>query len=298
MKKGKKIFLDYSCITLGTFILALAISLFLVPCALSTGGVSGIATIIYYVTNFKVPLWVPTLIINVVLFAFGFKMLPKSSIIKTVVGIGLFSAFLALTDWLAAVPFASFVEKIKEDIWVCSIFGGVLVGIGVGLVVLRDASTGGSDFAALMLHKVMPHISVGTFIMIIDTSIILVSGIVLGLSVEGQNFMIIFYSVVSLFISNKITDLILVGGDRGRSVYIVSKNSDAIAQRVMTDLERGVTAIHSRGCYEGYEGEMLMCIVRTKEVPKMLNIVREVDPSAFTVISEVKEVRGLGFKEE
>ena len=177
-----------------------------------------------------ISLSITTLIINVALFIFGFKTLSKSSILKTVVGILLFSGFLQLTDY----AFSGFVDKIKADIWVCSIFGGVLVGVGVGLVVLREASTGGSDFAALILHKIMPHISVGTFIMIIDTAIIVISGIVL------RDYLIIFYSVVSLFISNKITDLILVGGDRGRSVYIVSKKSDAIAQRVMKELERGV----------------------------------------------------------
>lgn len=286
MKKGLKIFLDYYCIVLGTFILAFAINTFLVPCKISTGGVSGIATVLKI--SCGVPLSITTLVINVALFLFGFKTLPKSSILKTVVGILLFSGFLQLTD--SFMP--KFVDNIKEDIWVCSIFGGVLVGVGVGLVVLREGSTGGSDFAALMLNKIMPHISVGTFIMIIDTAIIVVSGIVLG------DYLIIFYSVVSLFISNKITDLILVGGDRGRSVYVVSKKSNEIAVRVMNELERGVTSIHSRGCYEGYEGEMLMCIVRTKEVPKILSIVREVDSSAFTVISEVKEVRGLGFKED
>ena len=286
MKKGKKIFLDYYCIVCGTFILALAINLFLVPCKISTGGVSGVATVLKIMSG--IPLSITTLVINIALFIFGFKTLSKSSILKTVVGILLFSGFLQLTDY----AFSGFVDKITADIWVCSIFGGVLVGVGVGLVVLRDASTGGSDFAALILHKIIPHISVGTFIMIIDATIIVVSGIVLG------DYLIIFYSVVSLFISNKITDFIIVGGDRGRSVYIVSKKNDAIAQRVMKELERGVTSIHSRGCYEGYEGEMLMCIVRTKEVPRIISIVREVDSSAFTVISEVKEVRGLGFKED
>ena len=297
MKKAKKIFFDYSFIVVGTFILAFAIAVFLNKVELSTGGVSGIATVLNNLP-IKIPLWATTLSINVVLFVFGFKMLPKSSILKTVVGIALFSGFLAITEALANTVLKGFIDKLASDIWVCSIFGGVLVGVGVGLVVLRDASTGGSDFAALMLHKIMPHISVGTFIMIIDTSIIILSGIVLGFNGAENSFMIIFYSIVSLFISNKITDLILVGGDRGRSVYIVTKKSEEIAQRVMNELERGVTAIHSRGCYEGYEGEMLMCIVRTKEVPKILAIVREVDPSAFTVISEVKEVRGLGFKEE
>ncbi len=289
MKTTKKIITDYSYIAVGSFILAFAISFFLVPCKISTGGVSGIGTVLYYVMS--IPLSVTTLIINLALFIFGYKMLPSASIIKTLAGIVLFSISLEITDRLSAL-LTDTVAAFTSDIWIASIFGGILVGVGVGLVVAREASTGGSDFAALMLNRIFPYISVATFILIIDSCIIIISGIVF------RDYAIMFYSVVSLYISSKVTDFIIVRGDRAKSVYIISGKSAEISERIMTDMERGVTAIHSHGCYDKREGEMLMCILRSKEIPKALGIVKGIDPSAFTVISEVKEVRGLGFKEE
>lgn len=289
MKGIKKYALDYAYIAVGSLILAFAISFFLVPCKISTGGVSGVGTVLYYL--FGVPLSITTLIINLALFALGYKTLAKSSLLKTLAGIFLFSASLELTDFLAELA-APVVAEFTSDIWVASIFGGVLVGLGVGLVVFKEASTGGSDFAALMLHKLIPYMSVAAFIMIIDTTIIVISGIALA------DYKIMFYSVVSLYISNKVTDFIIIRGDKAKSVYIISDKNEEIANEIMEKLERGVTAIHSRGCYGMTEREMLMCIVRTKEVPRVLAITRAHDKGAFTVISEVKEVRGLGFKEE
>ena len=289
MKNVKKLVWDYLFICLGSFILAFAVSFFLVPCKISTGGVSGVGTVLYHL--FGVPLSVTTLVINLLLFVFGYKMLPKQSLIKTLVGIVAFSLSLALTD-LIAVRCADAVALITADVWISAIFGGVLVGVGVGLVVFKDASTGGSDFAALILNRAIPHISVASFILLIDSLVIIASSFALG------DYKIMFYSVASLYISSKVTDFIMIRGDKARSVYIISDQKDAIAEEIMLRLERGVTSIHSYGCYAKEEREMLMCIVRTKEVPKVLEIVRSHDRSAFTVISEVTEVRGLGFKEE
>lgn len=289
MKKLKKHLVDYLSIALGSFILAFTVSVFLVPCKISTGGVSGVATVLFYL--FEVPLSITTLIINLVLFAIGFRFLPRSSLVKTLAGIVFFSASLELTDLLALLM-SNTISSIAKDVWISAIFGGVLVGLGVGLVIKRDASTGGSDFAALTLNKLIPHISVGVFIMIIDSAIIIFSGIVFA------DWSIMFYSIASLYISTKVTDLIVINGDNARCIYIISDRNNEISKRVMNDLERGVTALRGRGCYENNEREMLMCIVSIKEVPKVIGIIRDEDRSAFTVISEVKEVRGLGFKEE
>ncbi len=295
MKKLKGYIIDYFYILAGSFILAFAISFFLVPCMISTGGVSGVATVFYHVAG--IPLSITTLIINLALFFFGYKTLTKASLLKTLFGMLFFSGALYITDLLATI-FPDFVKAVTTDIWMASIFGGVFVGLGVGLVVLREASTGGSDFLALMLNKIMPHISVAGFILIIDSIVIIVSGFLLPSENIGQsNISIMLYSVVSLYISSKVTDFIVVRGASARSVYVISEANEEIAKAVMERLERGVTAIKSYGCYSGKEREMLMCIVRTNEVPKVLNIVKEFDKSAFTIISEVKEVRGLGFTE-
>ena len=289
MEKIKKYIIDYLYIALGSFILALAISFFLVPCKISTGGVSGVGTVLYYVFGLK--LSITTFIINIVLFFFGYKTLSKAAIIKTLAGIAFFSLSLELTYWLS-VLFADTVKAFTSDMWIASIFGGILVGVGVGLVVRKEGSTGGSDFAALMFNKIFPYIPVATFILLIDSCIIIISGIVFN------DYAIMFYSVVSLYISSKVTDYIIVNGDHAKSIYIISNENETIAQVIMSELERGVTSVHSRGCYDKQEREMLMCIVRSKEVPKVLGIVKKIDKSAFTIISEVKEVRGLGFKED
>lgn len=277
--KYKQTVIDYLYIAVGSFILAFAINFFLVPFKISTGGVSGVGTVLYYLMD--LPLSVTTLVINAVLFFFGYKTLKKSGVAKTVVGIVLLSLFLEITE-----KFGYY----QEDMLIAAVFGGILVGVGVGLVVLKDASTGGSDFAALILHKAIPHISVATFILLIDTLVIVVSGIVF------KDYTIMFYSVMSLYISSKVTDFILVNGDYAKSVFIISKEHERIAEEIMVDMERGVTGIHSKGCYTQEENTMLMCVVKSKEIPQILEKVKRLDQNAFTIISEVREVYGEGFK--
>ena len=288
MYKVKKIITDYLYAALGSFILAFAISYFHAPFNISTGGVSGVA--ITMETLFSLPKSVTTLIINLILFAFGFKTLKKSAILKTVVGIFMLSGFLAITDPLT-VYLNSIGMTFGNDILISTIFGGILVGAGVGLTVLVDASTGGSDFAAIMLHKIIPHIGVASFILFIDSAVIIVSSIVL------KDISLMFYSVISLYISTKVTDFILVRGDFAKSVYIISKHTHEIAKEIMRDMERGVTGIYSKGFYNNSDTTMLMCIVKSKEIPDLLERVRKYDRAAFTIVSDVREVHGEGFKE-
>ena len=279
MKNFKKYIIDYLYIILGAFILAVAVNCFLVPCKISTGGVSGIATMLYYV--FGIPLSVTSLIINSILFFFGYKFLNKTSVVKTAAGIIFLPIFLEITKLFGAF---------SDDVLISSVFGGVLAGVGVGLPVLKEASTGGSDFAALMLNKKSPYISVATFILLLDAVIIIISGIVF------KNYNVMFYSVVSLYINSRVTDNILVRGNYAKSVFIISDNYEKIAAEILKDIKRGVTAIYSYGCYNKKDGKMLMCIVKSREIPHLLDKIKDIDDKAFTIISEVREVRGEGFK--
>ncbi len=276
---GKKLFNEYSFVTIGSFILAFAINFFLVPLKISTGGVSGLATVVYYI--FSVPLSITTLIVNMALFFFGYRTLKKDSVFKTVFGIVTLSLFLELT---------SKIPPYNDDIVVASVFGGILVGVGVGITVLFEGSTGGSDFAALIFHKLIPHVSVANYILMIDCTVIVLSGLVF------HDYTIMFYSVISLYISTKVTDYILVRGDVAKSVFIVSKKNDELAEEIMTDLERGVTGIYGRGLYYKEDNMILMCILRSREVPLLLEKLKNKDPNAFMIISDVREVRGNGFK--
>ena len=279
MKNFKKYIIDYLYIILGAFILAVAVNCFLVPCKISTGGVSGIATMLYYV--FGIPLSVTSLIINSILFFFGYKFLNKTSVVKTAAGIIFLPIFLEITKLFGAF---------SDDVLISSVFGGVLAGVGVGLPVLKEASTGGSDFAALMLNKKSPYISVATFILLLDAVIIIISGIVF------KNYNVMFYSVVSLYINSRVTDNILVRGNYAKSVFIISDNYEKIAAEILKDIKRGVTAIYSYGCYNKKDGKMLMCIVKSREIPHLLDKIKDIDDKAFKIISEVREVRGEGFK--
>ncbi|MBR7163871.1 MAG: YitT family protein [Clostridia bacterium] len=276
----KKKIIDYFVIVLGTFILAIGINFFLVPAKISTGGVSGVATMLYHL--FHIPVWVTTLVFNLILLASGFKMVKKSTIVKNLTGIILLAVFLRLTENLVSY---------HEDVLICAVFGGILAGLGVGLTILREGSTGGSDFTALMLNKAIRHISVATFILMIDTGVILASGFVF------KDVTIMFYSVLSLYISSKVTDFILIRGDFAKSIYIISKKNREIAEYIMSDIVRGVTGIYSRGCYSGHDHMMLMCIVKSKEAQQILNKVKAIDNEAFVIISEVREVCGDGFKQ-
>ncbi len=279
MQKFRTLAKDYIFIIAGAFILSLAVNIFLVPMKISTGGVSGIGTVLYY--TLSVPISVTTLAVNAVLFVFGFKTMDKVSLIKTVSGILLLSFFLEVTK-----NFGSY----TGDVFITSVFGGVLAGLGVGLTVLKGASTGGSDFAALMLHRLFPHISVTTFILMTDAVIIILCGFVFG------NFTLTLYSALSLYIVSKVADAVLVHGDYAKSVFIISRKHTVIADCIMKNMQRGVTGIYSRGMYNKNDGIMLMCVVRPKEIPTLLSVVKQADAEAFTIVSDAREVRGEGFK--
>lgn len=279
----KKIALDYAFTALGCFILALGLTTFLAPMKLSSGGITALGTVCLHL--FHIPLSLTTLVLNLILFVFAYRFLGKDSILKTLAGIALLSLFLQLTTEL--IP----VYK-DADMPIATIAGGILVGLGVGLVVRRDGSTGGSDLAALVLHRIFPHISVATFILIIDCSIIVLAGCLF------DDITITLYSIVSLYISTKVTDAIMAMGDAAKSIYVVSSKSQEIAQGIMDKFERGVTGIQSKGMYSDANSLMLLCVVGPKELPALVRMVRTIDKDAFVIISDAREVVGEGFKEQ
>ena len=270
---------DCLLITPGCFILAAGTNTFLVPFRISSGGISTIGTILLYRLN--IPLSVTNIVLNTALFALGLFFLGRASVARTVIGAVLFSVFLEITSHL---------PQYTEDIFISVCIGGALVGIGVGMVVKTGASTGGSDFAALMLKKAFPHISIANIILVIDCAVIAVSGIVFS------SITVMFYSILAMYISSKTTDIVISIGDSAKSVCIVSPENDAISKIIMEKFERGTTGIYSRGMFSGSDSLMLMCIVRPKELPSLIKEIKIIDRDAFIIISEVREVLGEGFK--
>lgn len=273
---------DTAFTAVGCFISALGISSFLAPLKLSSGGISSLATVFLHL--FHIPLSVTNLVFNIALFIFAYRFLGKGTVVKTLLGIGLFSLSLQITSSL--IPIYP-----EEDLFMATIVGGVLVGVGIGLVVRRDGSTGGSDLAALILHRIFPHIPVATFVLVIDCSIIVLAGFLF------QSISITLYSMVSLYVSSKLIDMIITMGDAAKSVYIISPKSQEIADGIMKEFVRGVTGIQSKGMYSDTDTLMLLCAVSPKEMPALMRMVHSYDENAFVIISDAREVVGEGFKD-
>lgn len=277
--KFKRYLKEYTRIAIGTALVAVGLNLFLVPNKISSGGVSSIGTVLLHFL--KVPLSATNIVFNGVLLVFGFRFLGKTALVKTLAGIALLSLFLQLTAYL---PFYT------EDLLISTLAGGLLLGTGLGLAIRQGASTGGSDFAAMILHRSFPHISVATFILIIDCIILLIAALVF------QSITVGCYSLLALFISTRVADGILTLGNTAKAVHVFSKRHPQIAALIIKEFRRGVTGLHSRGLYTNTEGFTLLCVVTPKELPRLVQRIKELDPAAFLVISDAKEVLGEGFK--
>lgn len=276
----RTILIDGFMLMIGTFIFAVGVNCFLVPFQLSAGGISAIAVVL--LEWFNIPLSVTNLVVNAILFIFGYRLLGGVSVVKTLMGILFSSLFLHVTTYL---------PQYNEDIIIALIAGGVLVGIGIGFTVRIQASTGGGDFAALMLNKVFPHISVANLIWIINCSTIVISGIALG------NFTIICYTLICLVIYVKMADIICTNGNYAKKIYIISEKSEEIANVILKDFRRGVTALYGKGMYSNNEKLTLLCVVSPKQLPIVCKKIKSIDSKAFIIASDVISVYGEGFIE-
>ncbi len=278
MKRVSQYLTDSLYLIIGTFLVAVGIFCFLTPSKLSVGGVSAIGTVLFHLWG--VNLSVTTIVLNGILFIFGYRILGKTALLKTVLGIVLLSAFLEL---------AAFFPTFVGDTLVAAVVGGALVGAGVGLVVRRGASTGGSDFLAFIFKRFFPHISLADFILIVDCSIVLLSGLVF------RQIDVTVFSILSLYLSAKVTDSIITMGTAAKTVTIISEQHETIAEYILHDCKRGATALLGRGVFSKQENPLLWCVVTPKEVPLLIAAIRQIDPRAFITVQDTKEVFGNGF---
>jgi uncharacterized membrane-anchored protein YitT (DUF2179 family) len=172
-----------------------------------------------------------------------------------------------------------------------TVCGGVIMGIGLGLVIRWDGSTGGSDFAALMLKGRFPHVSVTTILWLMDGVLIALAGILF------QNGEVAFYSAVAMWICAKVADPILSFGTSAKALFVMGGNTEKIATVILEQFHRGVTEIYSRGAWSGEEKKTLFCVVTPKETPKVIHEIKEADPFAFVVVTDARQVLGKGFQE-
>lgn len=287
--------IDYIMISIGTTLLALAINLFFDCLAMVTGGVTGIGIILNHSINVSVA--IANLILNIPLFIIGFFIIGKKFGIKSLYSTFFLSFALTFTRNIAGIYLGyikepNIINPLVNDLLLASIFGGALSGLGLGIVLRYGATTGGTDLAASILHKFFKHISVATFLFFLDGLIILAGIFILG------NIKISLYGIIAIYISAKMIDNIVEGVHFAKAAFIISDYSDKIAEGLMQKMDRGLTGLHGQGMYTKKMKNVLLCVVSRQEIVKLKQYTKEVDPLAFIIVADVREVLGEGFKEE
>lgn len=284
MKKHSKVY-EYLMIIIGTAILAFGIACFYDPIGLVTGGFSGLAIVIKHVTAMffegGIPLWLTNIVLNVPVFILSYILKGKKFIGKTLFGT------LMLSAWLLVIPE---IDMAESDLMIAALFGGVCAGAGIGLVIRVGATTGGTDMVAALVQLKLRHFSIVQILMVIDAIVVL-----LGLLIFGMRPTL--YAIIGIVVQTKVSDLIVEGFNYSKAAYIITNEHEEVAKRIMTELERGVTGLHAKGMYTQEDKCVLYCIVTQKEIIGLKDIVNEIDPNAFVIVSDVKEVLGEGFQE-
>ena len=264
-------------IALGCALGALAYPLFLVPNHIAPGGLTGLATVLNYL--FRWPVGTTSLVMNVPLFIIGYRAMGRVFVIRSLVATVLFSVLIDL------IP----VPPMTEQPLLGAVFGGVLLGAGLGLILRGGATTGGTDMVARMIHNRFQHISVGAILFFIDCCVVLMA----GFFIEAEYAL---YAFVALYAASKLIDVVMVGLTREKACYIISTQHEQVKREIMEKLDRGVTVLHAEGGYSGQERPVLLCVLSAQELGRLKAIVREADEDAFLFISDAHEVLGEGFR--
>ncbi len=284
---------DYLWIVLGSIITAAAINIFLVPYKIAPGGVTGIATVIYYLSGERFPVGVTMLALNIPLFILGIRFIGGKFIIRTLFSTVFLSVVIdvsePVTTYFADFYLTKAANSATPDLLLYSIFGGFFMGLGLGFVFRSGATTGGTDLAAKVVHHFIPQLTMGQLLLVIDSAVILFAAIAFN------SFLLALYAILSLYLSTKVIDAILEGVNFAKAVYIISEQSEEIAQKIMTDLDRGVTALRGVGMYTGKDKSVLYCVLHRGQLQQLKELVVKIDANAFIILSDVREVLGEGF---
>ncbi len=250
--------------------------LFLVPNNIAPGGLTGIATILNYLWG--VPVGAASLLLNLPLFLIGFRAMGKQFVFRSLVATVLFSVCIDLLR----------LPALTDDLLLASVYGALLLGLGLGLIMRGGATTGGSDMIARMVNKRFPLLSVGTFLFLVDCAVILAAGFTMSARAA-------LYALICIFVSARVVDLVLAGFGSAKACFIITGQAEAIADRILREMDRGATLVPGRGAYSGEGRTVLISVVSSMEVVPLKRIVRSVDEKAFVFITDTHETLGEGF---
>lgn len=270
-------------ILVGTGLMAVSVNCVFEPMQLVTGGVTGIGIIIKEITGNIVtggiPLWLTNLVCNIPLFVVAYLRLGKRFLYR-----GLLSAII-FTIYLAVVPIRAFPI---QNILLQTLFGAVLMGAGLGLVFMVGSTTGGMDLLAVLLQRRMKYWSEAQILSVVDGAIVIAGAAIFGLEHA-------LYALIAIFVVTKLSDGIMNGWKFAKVGYVISNHAEEISRRFMEEAQRGVTGIRVTGMHTGRQRMMLMCVVSRKEIVKLKELVFELDPDAFVIVTNANEIVGEGF---
>lgn len=263
-------------IVIGCVIGAAAYPTFLDPGKIAPGGLTGVAMILKHLWGWDIG--ITSLILNIPLFIIGYRAMGKVFAFRSLVATILFSLAIDLMP-LKEIP----VEPILG-----TLYGGILLGIGLGFILRGGATTGGTDMCARMVHKYLPFMSVGMFLFLIDCVVVVAAWIFIGSSEA-------LYALICIFVSGKAVDMVMLGLSSNKACFVITDQWERVSGRLLEEMERGVTQLSARGAYTGTERPVVLCVLPPQEVSRLKEIVRQEDEKAFMFITEAHEALGEGF---
>lgn len=288
----KKLFItkkEFLMILLGVTILALGINWFTSPLGLVTGGLSGVTIIVKEVSEktlgYGIPLWITNFVLNIPLFAISIKQRGFKFAKKSLWSVGLLTCALWYTEFIPNIL------DVQGDLLLGGVFGGAIIGLGIGIVLRAGATTGGTDMLATIIKFKHSRFPIAKVMLCIDAVIILAGMLIFG-SMKAM------YAIIAVFITSKVITWVLEGLNYAKAAFIMSEKNEEIAHAIMNKIPRGVTGIKAKGMYTKADKDMLFVVVSQKEITKLREMVREIDANAFVTIADVREVLGQGFIEE
>ena len=271
---------DMLCVTAGSLLVAAGLLVFTIPNNIAPGGVSGLATALAHISSLPVSLW--SLLLNLPLLLWAWRAMGKRSLLLTLLSTVLLSVFLELF---------AFLPVYTGDVLIAAIFGGAVMGLGIGLLFLRGISTGGTDLLALLLRPLFPNTPSGSLLLVIDA-------LVVGFAVVVfRELEVALSSAISIYISARLIDTMAQGVDYAKVIFVVSARADVISQALNAG-ERGNTLLPAVGGYTGEAKTLIITVTKRRELAQKLRLIKSLDPDAFTFVSDATEVHGEGFKEE
>ena len=272
----REILMAYAQIFIGSVIGAAAYPTFLIPNNIAPGGLTGVATILNYLAGW--PVGITALVLNIPLFLIGYRTMGKVFAFRSLVATELFTI---LIDILPLKP-------VSEDPLLGTLFGGVVLGIGLGLILRGGATTGGSDMIARMVHRRFSFITVGMFLFALDFLVVLAAAIFIG----GTQAL---YAMIDIYVCGRVIDAVMVGFGGNKACFVMTDAWQKITGRVLNEIERGCTLLEAKGAYSGTSRPVVMCVMSRQEMTALKRIVQEEDEKAFMFITEAHEALGEGF---